>query len=68
MEDGTEFLDLMKTNDDRWRFFLPLDCMDSIVEAIKMMKLIRDSEVDISNIDFFVGNLGLNQYSSSPVV
>ena len=46
-----QFLDLMKTNDDRWRFFLPLDGMDSIVEAIKMMKLIRDSEVDISDID-----------------
>jgi hypothetical protein len=66
--DGTRFLDSMTANDDRWRFFLPLDGIDSTLESIKMLMLIRDSQIDISNIEFVVGKLGMNQYSSTPIL
>ena len=66
--DSTKYLDLMKANDDRWRFFLPLDGIDSTIESIKMMKLIRDSEINISNIEFVVGKLGSSQFSSTPIL
>jgi hypothetical protein len=66
--DGTRFLDLMTANDDQWRFFLPLDGIDSTLESIKMLMLIRDSQIDISNIEFVVGKLGMNQYCSTPIL
>lgn len=66
--DSTKYLDLMKANDDRWRFFLPLDGIDSTLESIKMLMLIKDSQIDISNIEFVVGRLGMNQYCSIPIL
>ena len=66
--DSTKYLDLMKANDDRWRFFLPLDGIDSTLESIKMMTLIRDSQINISNIEFVVGKLAWNQYYSTPIL
>jgi hypothetical protein len=66
--EGEKFQALMMANDDRWRFFLPLDGIDSTLESIKMLMLIKDSQIDISNIEFVVGRLGMNQYCSIPIL
>ena len=58
----------MTANDDQWRFFLPLDGIDSTLESMKMLMLISDSQIDISNIEFVVGKLGMNQYSTTPIL
>jgi hypothetical protein len=60
---------LLKKKDDKWRFFLPLDGPDSVIEAIRTMIFLKESNNNnFYGVEWVVGFLGVNQYNSAPLL
>ena len=62
----TQFV--LRKRDDKWRFFISLDAVDSASEAIKKMKLIINSKTIFKNFEWFVGNLNLLSNNTAPLI
>jgi hypothetical protein len=56
-------LNLLKKKDNKWRFFLPLDGMDNIIEKIRLIIWF-----DLDNIEWVAGSVGLTKFNSSPLM
>ncbi len=68
-ENPIEMQTLLKEEDDKWRFFLPLDGSDTVIEAIRTMNLLKESKNNTFNsVEWVVGFLGVNQYYSAPLL
>jgi hypothetical protein len=68
-ENSIEMQTLLKKKDDKWRFVLPLDCPDSVIEAIRTMILLKESNNNtFDSVEWVVGFLGINQYNSAPLL
>ena len=64
-----ETLTLLRKKDGKWRFFLPLDGPDSVLEGIKMMNLLKQSSGNtFEDFEWVVGSLDFNQYNSAPLL
>ena len=61
---------LLKKKNDKWRFFLPLDGPDSVIEAIRTMNLLKEesNNNDFDNVGWIVGKLDYTQYKSAPLL
>jgi hypothetical protein len=62
----TQFV--LRKRDNKWRFFISLDAVDSASEAIKKMKTIINSKTIFKNFEWFVGNLNLLSNSTAPLI
>jgi predicted RNA methylase len=67
-ENPIEMQTLLKKKDDKWRFFLPLDGPDTVIEAIRTMILLKESNNNTFDVEWVVGFLGVNQYNSAPLL
>ncbi len=68
-ENPIEMQTLLEKKDDNWRFFLPLDGADTVIEAIRTMNLLKESNNNTFNsVEWVVGFLGVNQYNSAPLL
>ena len=68
-ENPIEMQTLLKKKDGKWRFFLPLDGPDTVIEAIRTMNLLKESKNNTFNsVEWVVGFLGVNHYNSAPLL
>jgi hypothetical protein len=60
---------LLRTNDDRFKFFFSLDTAATRPEAVEnLSKLMRGLGEKINKIDWIVGSVGLSEFKQAPLL
>ena len=66
--DQTETQFILKKTDDKWRFFVTLDSLDTAAESIKYLIFLYKKYSKIPNFEWKVGNLNIHLINSAPYI
>ena len=69
-ENPIEMQTILERKDDKWKFFLPLDGPDTVIEAVKTMILFKESiSIDYKSCELVVGrSFDSDHYNSAPLL